>query len=150
MNVSNILQQHEEKTAKSANGRPAIEWEKTPAHVLEGEHAKVEISRSIERFPRYSYRVGGRKSPFLRPHVERSSSFNTPDMVVNGASLAAEVGNLLQQASAWVDEQLKEHAASRIASAVSREGNRRQNGPAPRVTGKTERERERNKKKNKG
>lgn len=148
MNVSNILQQVEEKNERPRPDRPAIEWEKTPAHVVEGEHAKVEISRSIERFPRYSYRVGGKKSPFLRPHIERSDSFNTPDLVVNGASLAAEVGGLLQQAAAWIDEQLAARVASRMANAVERDNSPDRHGPkAPRITGKTERER--NKKKNK-
>jgi hypothetical protein len=147
MNVSDILANAAPKTdgrpaRPQGQNRPPIQWESEPAHVIEGNHSKVSISRSTERFPRYSYRVGGKSSPFLHPHIERSTSFNTPDMVANGLSLADEVSSLLQQAANWVDEQLKLKKDEKIAFKAERDVAHDQAGKGVvRKTGKTEKNR---------
>ena len=134
---------------RAPNGapRPKIEW--TDAKVFEGKQVKVTVSMSAERFPKFSLRVGGGMGPHLRASIERGS-FNTPSMMNNALALAEEAKALLLEAGEWINSKLAEDHAENLSNQVARDESNA-NKPAfgapkaPRVTGKTERDREKKK-----
>lgn len=139
-----------EVPARPQGPRPKLEW--ADAKIIEAPNSKIVISMTAERFPKFSLRLGGAMSPHLRVMIERGS-FNTPAMASNIQKLADEARQLILDAGEFINQKLAEDHAENLSNQVARDQSKADKPAfgapkAPRVTGKTERDREKKRNKN--
>jgi hypothetical protein len=134
--INDLITQHEEKTTRPQQERPKMEW--VEAVTFETENLKAVVSKTTQPFPQYSYRIGGSRGPFIRVKIERGS-FNTPSMVVDDS---VEFEYLKAQVKDYINSELVKHHEGKVEKSLAWEQKKdsKTGVAAPRVTGKTARD----------
>lgn len=140
MNVNNIIKQAEERASVPVQReRLPLEWEEV--HTVTYPSVRIIISATKKPLPFYSLKVCGAQGGFIRPRIVRGSTSIQPSMVENSGDLAMELHNAMQDAVAWINEQLANKHKEFLAQRVERDQSRSIKTDIPRKTGKTERDR---------
>lgn len=121
--------------------RPPLVWEDVHEVVRGGVKAIVEAANA-GRFSIYSFRVTRSDRPTTHIGLRTTQPTAASPSRVEDVGIALDVGGAVQEAIEWINARLEAAHASKISNAYDRDLKKDSFGvKAPRVTGKTERDR---------